>query len=188
MRIKRRRRTMSRKIILLALICFLSLIINSCAVRTYKITKQRVDQDLSSGNRGILFGEGAVSEEEPRRATRQIQVIEFDLPGKGTKEARVAAVEPGLGVSESEPEEVVIEEAEEPTVVISPAEPTKVMTMKKYTVLKGDTLQKISKKFYGTTRRWNEIYKANQAMLKAPDNIYPGQVIEIPIEEVKGTK
>jgi len=178
---------MSRKIILLALICFSSLIINSCAVRTYRITKERVDQDLSSGNRGILFGEGAVSEEEPRKTTRQIQVVEFDLPGKGKRESRVAAVEPEIGVSESEPEEV-IEGAEEATVVIAPQETAKVMTMKKYTVLKGDTLQKISKKFYGTTRRWNEIYKANQAVLKAPDNIYPGQVIEIPIEEVKGTK
>jgi nucleoid-associated protein YgaU len=50
----------------------------------------------------------------------------------------------------------------------------------KYTVAKNDTLQKISKKFYGTTKRWMKIYDANKDVLRAPDKLYPGQVLNIP--------
>lgn len=49
-----------------------------------------------------------------------------------------------------------------------------------YTVEKGDTLQKISKKFYGTTRQWKKIYEANKELLKSPDTIRPGQTLNIP--------
>ena len=51
---------------------------------------------------------------------------------------------------------------------------------KTYVVKKGDTLQKISDKMYGTTKRWKEIYEANKATLKSPDIITPGQEITIP--------
>lgn len=55
----------------------------------------------------------------------------------------------------------------------------------KYTIQKGDTLQKISQKFYGTTKKWNKIFEANKDKLKAPNKIYPGQVIDIPVESLK---
>ena len=51
---------------------------------------------------------------------------------------------------------------------------------KTYVVQKGDTLQKISDKMYGTTKRWKEIYEANKAVLKSPDFITPGQENTIP--------
>ncbi|MBI4707793.1 MAG: LysM peptidoglycan-binding domain-containing protein [Candidatus Omnitrophica bacterium] len=51
----------------------------------------------------------------------------------------------------------------------------------KYTVQKNDTLQKISKKFYGTTRKWTKIYEANKEFLKSPDRVRPGQVLNIPV-------
>ncbi|MBI4981697.1 MAG: LysM peptidoglycan-binding domain-containing protein [Candidatus Omnitrophica bacterium] len=51
----------------------------------------------------------------------------------------------------------------------------------KYTVQKNDTLQKISKKFYGTTRKWTKIYDANKEFLKSPDRVRPGQVLNIPV-------
>jgi nucleoid-associated protein YgaU len=51
--------------------------------------------------------------------------------------------------------------------------------------VKGDTLQKISKKFYGKTNKWNRIYEANKDKLKSPNKIYPGQVIDIPVESLK---
>jgi len=56
------------------------------------------------------------------------------------------------------------------------------VSMEKYTVQKGDTLQKISQKFFGTTKKWYKIYEANRDVLKSPDKIYPGQVINIPVE------
>jgi nucleoid-associated protein YgaU len=49
-----------------------------------------------------------------------------------------------------------------------------------YTVVKGDTLSKISKQFYGDPNKYMKIYEANTPMLKHPDKIYPGQMLRIP--------
>jgi nucleoid-associated protein YgaU len=49
-----------------------------------------------------------------------------------------------------------------------------------YTVVKGDTLSKISKQFYGDPNKYNKIFEANKPMLKSPDLIYPGQMLRIP--------
>jgi nucleoid-associated protein YgaU len=49
-----------------------------------------------------------------------------------------------------------------------------------YTVVKGDTLSKISKRFYGSAQKYNRIFEANRPMLSDPDKIYPGQVLGIP--------
>ena len=49
-----------------------------------------------------------------------------------------------------------------------------------YTVLKGDTLSKISKQFYGDANKYQKIFDANKDQLKDPDKIQPGQVLRIP--------
>ena len=49
-----------------------------------------------------------------------------------------------------------------------------------YTVVKGDTLSRISKQFYGDPNKYMTIYEANTPMLKHPDKIYPGQMLRIP--------
>jgi nucleoid-associated protein YgaU len=49
-----------------------------------------------------------------------------------------------------------------------------------YTVVKGDTLSKIAKHFYGDANAYPAIFEANQPMLKHPDKIYPGQNLRIP--------
>jgi nucleoid-associated protein YgaU len=49
-----------------------------------------------------------------------------------------------------------------------------------YTVVKGDTLSKISKQYYGDANKYNVIFEANKPMLKSPDLIYPGQMLRIP--------
>jgi nucleoid-associated protein YgaU len=49
-----------------------------------------------------------------------------------------------------------------------------------YTVKSGDSLSKIAKEFYGDANRYNEIFAANQPMLRDPDRIYPGQALRIP--------
>jgi nucleoid-associated protein YgaU len=61
------------------------------------------------------------------------------------------------------------------------------MTVKKkepeakyYTVVKGDTLSKIAKQYYGDAMRYPVIFDANKPMLTDPDKIYPGQVLRIP--------
>jgi nucleoid-associated protein YgaU len=49
-----------------------------------------------------------------------------------------------------------------------------------HTVVSGDTLGKIAKKFYGNAMKYPVIFEANKPMLEHPDKIYPGQVLRIP--------
>lgn len=49
-----------------------------------------------------------------------------------------------------------------------------------HTVVSGDTLSKIAKKYYGNANKYPVIFEANKPMLKDPDKIYPGQVLRIP--------
>ena len=49
-----------------------------------------------------------------------------------------------------------------------------------YTVVRGDTLSKISKEFYSDANKYMIIFEANKPMLTHPDKIYPGQMLRIP--------
>lgn len=53
----------------------------------------------------------------------------------------------------------------------------------KYTVVKGDTLGKISKHFYGEAGKYMQIFNANTNILSNPDLIEVGQVLVIPFEQ-----
>jgi nucleoid-associated protein YgaU len=49
-----------------------------------------------------------------------------------------------------------------------------------YSVQSGDTLSKISKRFYGDANKYMKIFEANRDTLSDPDKIKPGQVLKIP--------
>jgi nucleoid-associated protein YgaU len=49
-----------------------------------------------------------------------------------------------------------------------------------YTIVKGDTLSKIAKQFYGNAMDYPKIFEANREVIKDADLIYPGQKIRIP--------
>ena len=49
-----------------------------------------------------------------------------------------------------------------------------------HTVEKGESLSKISKKYYGDPMKYNKIFEANKNILDNPDVIHPGQELEIP--------
>lgn len=49
-----------------------------------------------------------------------------------------------------------------------------------YTIVRGDTLSGIAKRFLGNAARWPEIHAANKAQIPNANLIYPGQVITIP--------
>ena len=51
---------------------------------------------------------------------------------------------------------------------------------KTYTVISGDCLWNIAKKFYGNGSQYTKIYNANTDKIKNPNLIYPGQVLVIP--------
>ncbi len=52
-----------------------------------------------------------------------------------------------------------------------------------HTVVKGDSLSKISAAVYGTPMLYDVIFDANRPMLEHPDRIYPGQVLRVPPRE-----
>jgi len=49
-----------------------------------------------------------------------------------------------------------------------------------YVVQSGDSLSKISKKFYGDANSWKRIFEANKDTIKNPDLIQPGWKLRIP--------
>lgn len=51
---------------------------------------------------------------------------------------------------------------------------------KSYVVQSGDTLSKISEKFYGTANRWTDIYEANRDTLPSPGSLRVEQELLIP--------
>jgi LysM repeat protein len=165
----------------LAGICVLlsTLALSGCVARTYNLTRDRVDQDLSNttGNRGYIMGQAPEAAE--RKTTRTTRVFELEL-GLANKSKTVCPATTPLATTIEESTPISQETIEEPTVV----------SFEKYTVAKNDTLQKISKKFYGTTKKWMKIYNANKNVLRGPDKLYPGQTLNIPAEskEIVETK
>ena len=53
-------------------------------------------------------------------------------------------------------------------------------TAQTYTVVSGDCLWNIAKKYYGDGSKYPTIYNANKDKIKDPNLIYPGQVLIIP--------
>jgi LysM repeat protein len=51
---------------------------------------------------------------------------------------------------------------------------------RRYTVRAGDTLSTIAQKFYGNPARWTWLFEANKSVIKNPDVIFAGEVLNIP--------
>jgi nucleoid-associated protein YgaU len=49
-----------------------------------------------------------------------------------------------------------------------------------YRVASGDTLSRISSRYYGTATRWQDIYNANRDQLRSPDVLPLGVELKIP--------
>lgn len=175
---------MGKPNVLSILVLTLVFSLSGCVVRTYQSTRDRIDQDLSGGNRGYLKGQMPASEsqkEGERKTTRNTQVVEIELQPlvKFEKKKPETPAKP-MGTTATEESPVVgnrgyITESISPETAESSGG-----ALEKYTVQKNDTLQKISQKFYGTTKKWIKIYDANKDTMKGPNKIYPGQVISIP--------
>jgi LysM repeat protein len=166
-----------RSVVVAAGLVLFAFSVSGCVIRTYSMKKDRVDQSLS-GNRGYIQGSMPAGQEKERPTQRQVYVAEVEL-GSGVKVAKKAPA-----VQESEKvttgNKGYIQESAPQQAVTAVQEEAPVKT-EKYTVLKGDTLQKISQKLYGTTKNWYKIFKANKDTLKGPDKIYPGEVINVPV-------
>jgi len=168
----------------------LILVLSGCVVRTYPVTRDRIDQDLTTGNRGYIQGQVPQGAEKERKSTRNIQIVEVELrsPLKFEKTPKTTPQEvTPKEITESQMQagnRGYISQAAAPEILGSQSG----ASFEKYTVQKGDTLQKISKKFYGTTKGWLKIYNANKDTLSGPNKVYPRQVLNIPQEQLKETK
>jgi len=152
-------------------------ILSGCVVRTYPLVRDRVDQDLS-GNRGYLQGQSPAGEEKPRKEKRRTQIIEIEISSP-IKFEKMKKSKPASSVSEVS--ESVNLEGNRGYITQSSGLDS-APQYETYTVRKGDTLQKISKKYFGTTKKWMKIYEANRDTMTAPDKIYPGKCLNIPSE------
>lgn len=165
-----------KKLFVFVMLAVLAVSLTGCAVQTKLVTRERVDQDISSasGNRGYLMGTAPAAGE--RKTTRDYFEVQVEVPSI-EKENRVPkkTAEPSAPVTNFETsaggpemEEIEVEVREEFT---------------DYKVQKGDTLQKISMKFYGTTKKWNRLFNANKNILTSPDKLRPGMTLRIPVAE-----
>ncbi len=94
--------------------------------------------------------------------------------------ALIASTEDPIGHDIDMPTETAPQEMQSTTVqeVQQPA-PQKAAP-KTYVIQKGDTLSKISQKFYGTTKKWKSIYEANRDRINNINNLKVGTQIVIP--------
>ena len=117
-------------------------VLSGCVVRSYTVTRDRVNQDLW-GNRGYIQGKAPAYNEADRKTTRDIKVVEIELhsPFKSAKKATQAPVQL-VQPTEAAPVPAVSPEAGtviEPSVSVAPSVPSK---MQQYTIGRNDTLQK----------------------------------------------
>ena len=171
-----------------------------CGVKaeTYVMTKDRVDQELT-GNSGCLSGEcGPVL--TPQRKTRRVYVLEVSKPAdeKGKQVEEMVTVSSNKEYTEepakpagsnqgvvTKQRAIIIPSIEDEFSVDAKAGAPVIVNQgpsvdQQYTVLKDDTLQKISKKVYGSYSKWVSIYEANKATVKDANVLRPGTVLTIP--------
>jgi nucleoid-associated protein YgaU len=145
-----------------------------CLARTYVTQKPRVDREIE-GNQGYLFGSPTETERQHQiKETRTISVLEVEFGSH--QPAKYKAKEAAVSSSEEVPLDQEFILTQEAIGESFPQETENTL----YTIQQGDTLQKISMKFYNTTKKWKKLYEANKDVLKSPNKVYPGKTIKIP--------
>ncbi len=163
-------------------------------LRAYSEDRPRVDQELS-GNRGYLMGTPKPEETTDRRPTRRVYVVELTKSVPVPQEVENFKIEP---LPKSEPVNLPpARPVEEPawrqpvqipsfdvsdTADVGDAASGLGREDEVYVVQEGDTLQKISKKYYDTYKKWTDIFEANKEVLRDnPNWIKPGMRLTIPM-------
>jgi len=75
---------------------------------------------------------------------------------------------------------VVPASASAPAQPVQPAAAPAPAAIQSHTVVSGDTLSKIARKYYGSSGDWQKIAEANKAILPDPTKLKPGMVLTIP--------
>ncbi len=96
------------------------------------------------------------------------------LPAGATPEPEVRRALPLSAPQPVAPASVAAPAAAVPTPAPTPSAP------QSHTVVSGDTLSKISRKYYGNSADWQKIAEANKAILPDPTKLKVGMVLTIP--------
>jgi len=187
-----------------SVVCMIGLV-SGCAsrgvdVRFYGQDKVRVDQDVK-GKIGNWKHAPQAVEEPDRKSTRKIYVFELSKQqkdqvtidetyhNKTDSPTSIDALKSSFEEIQTRPssiQKMTLPSFDDDSIDDSiPAEDKPVnqeVRFIDYKVENGDTLQKISKKFYDSYSQWPKIYEANKGKIKNPDSIQPGIVIQIPVE------
>jgi len=170
--------------------------------RTYVMTKDRVGLDQGNGNGGCVMGKCSPPP-APKETTRKVYVLEITKPVPESEVQKIEATavsaiaetkssDTNVAPAESAPTptlppEVVVPVVGELPGTAASSEPAAAAANggniqgQTYTVQKDDTLQKISKKIFGTYSKWYKIYKANKDKIENPNVLKPGTVLTIPV-------
>ena len=177
---------MVNKILTFTGIGILSLMMVGCStaknvkVKSYFEDRARVDQNIS-GNQGYMAGQGT---QESGKPTRRVFVVEVS---KENSQQNTGDNGSSSAVSSTASTESVSSEMQaQPQVTLPKIEDEETQSSHsasgytEYVVEKDDTLQKVSKKFYGSYGKWTKIYEANKSVIKNPDFLKPGTKLMIP--------
>jgi nucleoid-associated protein YgaU len=167
---------MINKAFIFVLGCVAVLAFSGCyTARTYVINKERVDQGIP--------GQAANTPVKTRKVV-VFEVIEKD-------KAHPALAADGTAASSavvSAPEKAGQNNFDLPQSSGSVEAPVAVTAApQNYVVEKDDTLQKISKKVYGSYSKWTKIYDANRDVIKDPNFLKAGITLKIPALEMQTT-
>ena len=85
------------------------------------------------------------------------------------------------GVSQNQPPTPAVP-TPQPAPAVAPSTPTAppAAPVAVYTVMPGDNLSGIAKRYYGSTQKWPMILEANRDQLSAPEKLKPGMSIKLP--------
>lgn len=106
---------------------------------------------------------------------REIERLRAEL-GKDAASARLSAPAESVPVAAAPVLAAQTSAAE----AAPPPPPEKPPVPATHVVARGDTLSGISRKYYGTTARWRDIYEANRVTLSSPSALRPGMVLKLP--------
>ena len=187
---------LNKSLVLITLVIFAA----GCGLetRTYVMNKDRVGLEQGNGNGGCVNGKCPAAP-APTKTTRKVYVLEITKPVPESEVKKIEATAVNAIVETSpKPSASNAASVNAPAMPAQPAVPVVgelpgssssetavasnggVIGGQTYTVQKDDTLQKISKKIFGTYAKWYKIYKANKAIIKNPNVLRPGTVLTIP--------
>jgi nucleoid-associated protein YgaU len=172
------------KLFVLILSFMAPMLLSGCVTtKAYLADRARVDQELPAG----------AEDQYPNRSkTRKVMVVEVVEKEKAASD-KVVTEETKTAETSAGGQSKVVTDSKETLVVhdsnsiLSAQNPAALAqgqvagAAEEYTVEKDDTLQKISKKFYGSYSKWTIIYDANREVIKDPNFLKPGKIIKIPV-------